>query len=116
MPFNSTGERTFYTNTGVSQGRIVEMTATNGVRHVVTAGVYGIGVATEDVAAAAYGNIRLWNAGGTFEIAASGTAVTTNNTYEAIAGGYAGATTGTGSLLALNDGVASNGIILEFIK
>lgn len=116
MPFNSTGEKSFLAESAISASRAVEIVASGTIQHVVTAGNYGIGIATADIAAAQYGNIRLWNAGGTFEIAVSGTAVTPANTYQIIAGGYAGATTGTGSLTATQTGVASNGIVLEFIK
>ena len=77
----------------------------------------GIGITQEDIADAGYGTVKLWRAPGTFMIQATGSAVTPGTAYAIVTGGYAAAVNGTfgpAALQALQAGVASNGIVLEF--
>ena len=75
----------------------------------------GIGITQEDVADAGYCNVKLWSAPGTFMVQASGSAITAATDYGIITGGYAGVVT-TARITALGNGVASNGIVVEFAK
>lgn len=104
----------FQASVALTANRAVELLATGKVRHVVTEGVKGIGVAQEDVATDGYGTVRLWGAPGTVRVAVTGTAVTVANLYDITTGGYAAAVTTPSMLRALDNGVASNGIVLEF--
>jgi hypothetical protein len=61
--------------------------------------------------------VKLWTAPGTFLIQATGSAVTAGTAYAIVTGGFAAAVNGTfgpAKLQALQAGVASNGITLEF--
>ncbi len=86
------------------------ITAANGAR--------GMGVTQQDIADASYGDVKLWTAPGTFMIQASGTPITAGTAYSIITGGYAGITASGYSayLIAQQNGVASNGIVLEFAE
>ena len=75
----------------------------------------GIGVLQEDAADGNYASVKLWSAPGTFMLQASGSAVTAATSYGIITGGYAGVVT-TARVTALSNGVASNGIVVEFAK
>lgn len=79
-------------------------------------GTKGVGITQEDASDGSYCNVKLWTAPGTFMIQASGTAITAGTTYSIATGGYAGiVTTGAAAIVkALETGVASNGITLEY--
>lgn len=110
------GFATFQATAAVSAFRVVEMDASGYVKHVVTEGTKGIGVTQEDAAAAGFVNIRLWGAPGSSLITVTGTAVTPNNGYMVGALGYIVASTGTAQVKATQAGVASAGIVLEFLE
>ena len=77
----------------------------------------GIGITQQDIADAGYGTVKLWTASGTFLVQATGSAVTAGTAYAIVTGGFAAAVNGTfgpAKLQALQAGVASNGITLEF--
>ena len=79
----------------------------------------GIGITQQDIASLGYGSVKLWTGSGTFMIQATGNAVTAGTSYAIVTGGYASAVNGTfgpAALVALQNGVASNGITLEFAK
>ena len=116
MPKNTSGYKTFQAASAVSAAKVVELTAAGKIQHVSTDGDKGIGVAEVDIAADGYGAVRLWGTQGTVEIQVTGTAVTPNTDYTTHAGGYVGATTGTDRVKALEAGVASDGITLEFLE
>jgi hypothetical protein len=80
----------------------------------------GVGILQEDVQAGQYGKVKLWTGAGTFLAAVSGTAVTPGTGYAIITGGYIGTASAAGGYtagaLAIQSGVASNGIVLEFVN
>ena len=74
----------------------------------------GIGVTQEDVPDAAYCNVKLWSAPGTFKVQVTGTAVTAASTYTTVTGGRVGTTITTARVVCYSNAVASNGIVTEF--
>lgn len=90
----------------------------------ITASNFGqrpVGITNEDIPDGYYGNCKLYGGGtGTFMAAVSGTAVTAGTTYSTNTGGYIGNVSGTTTaapfFMATQNGVASNGIVLEFVK
>lgn len=111
---NDNGFATYVASGAISAFRVVDVqsdgtiTGANGTR--------GIGVTQEDAIDGGYTLVKLWSAPGTFMAQASGTAITSGTVYSVITGGYIGATgTGYASYVkALQNGVASNGITVEF--
>lgn len=110
---NDNGYATF-----VASGALTAYTAVNvqsdGTIKVCADNVRGVGILQEDVVDGGYGRVKLWTAPGTFMAQVSGSAVTVGTTYNIITGGYVGVSTGTAFVRALQSGVASNGITLEF--
>lgn len=120
--------RTFLVSTGYTGGLVGAVTGgitaylavqiqADGTITPANAPGFGQGILQEDVQAGQYGRVKLWTGSGTFLAAVSGTAVTPGTGYAIVTGGYVGvATAGSYSagLVALQNGVASNGIVLEF--
>lgn len=116
---NENGHRTFQASGAISAYRAVTNQSDGTITYTAGNGDKGIGVSQIDIADANYGDVKLWTAPGTFMIQATGSAITPATTYAIVTGGYAGAVNGTfgpASLTAVQAGVASNGITLEFIK
>lgn len=114
---NDLGFASFLASGAISAYIAVDV-QTDGTIKACANGIRGIGILQEDAADANYARVKLWTAPGTFMVQVSGTAVTPATTYSIITGGYAGAvTTGNPAYLrGLSNGVASNGIELEFAK
>lgn len=115
---NDLGFKTFVASGAISAYRAVDLQS-DGTITACGNGVKGIGVTQEDVVDAGYANVKLWTAPGTHMVGVSGSAVTPGTDYSIITGGYAGAASGTVNpayLTGLVAGVASNGIVIEFIQ
>jgi len=114
---NDLGFSTFLASGAISAYLAVDV-QTDGTIKACANGVRGLGILQEDAADANYARVKLWTAPGTFIVQVSGTAVTAATTYSIITGGFAGAvTTGNSAFIkGLSNGVASNGIALEFAK
>ena len=114
---NDSGFSTFLASGAISAFLAVDV-QTDGTIKACANGVRGLGILQEDAADANYARVKLWTASGTFIVQASGTAITAATTYSIITGGYAGTvTTGAPAYIkGLSNGVASNGIELEFAK
>jgi len=112
---NDSGFATF-----VASGALTAYLAVNvqsdGTIKVCADNVRGIGMLQEDVLDGGYGRIKLWSAPGPFMAAVSGTAITAGTTYQIITGGYVGVSTGAAVMRALQNGVASAGIVVEFAE
>ena len=127
--------RTFLVSSGYASSTVVVApsgtTTANGIPAYIVVGVNsdgtitpanaasttGVGILQEDVQAGQYGRVKLWSASGTFLASVSGTAVTPGTGYSIITGGYIGTATAgsyTAGVVALQSGVASAGIVLEF--
>lgn len=116
---NESGLRTFQASGAISAFLAVDVQSDGTITPVAGNASIGIGITQQDFAAGGYGNVRLWTAPGTFLIQVTGSAVTPATTYAIVTGGYAGAVNGTfgpASLTAIQSGVASNGIVLEFVS
>lgn len=111
---NESGFITFTASGALSAYLVVDVQS-DGTIKASANNTKGIGVLQEDVADASVGLVKLWSAPGTVMAAVSGTAITPGTAYQVITGGYIGASTGTNYVKAREAGVASNGIILEFI-
>ena len=116
---NDLGFRTFQASGAISAYLVVDV-QTDGTIKAAAGGVtQGIGILQQDVADAGYGGVKLWTAPGTFMAQVSGTAITPATEYAVITGGYIGtrtATTWPTAVAGLQAGVASAGIIVEFIS
>jgi len=115
---NDLGFASFLATGAISAFCVVDIQS-DGTINVAANGAVGIGVLQEDVPVGYYGRVKLWTAPGTVMAAVSGTAVTPGTTYSIITGGFIGPVNGTTApayLKALQSGVASNGIVLEFIS
>lgn len=110
---NDLGFKSFLASGAISAYRIVTVQA-DGTITAAADNTKGIGVTQEDVADANYCSVKLWSAPGTFMIAVSGTATTAASSLGTITGGYVGAVT-TSRFTALAAGVASNGLVNEFV-
>lgn len=115
---NDTGWKTYQVTgtAGLSAFLVVDLQA-DGTIAAAANNTKGIGVLQEAVGftvPTSYGRVKLWSAPGTFMIQATGTAITPGTTYSVVTGGYAGAT-GTAFIKANAAGVASNGIVVEFV-
>lgn len=116
---NDNGFRTFQASGAVSAYKAVTVQADGTITTCAGNADKGVGVTQIDIADAGYGDVKLWTAPGTFMVQATASAITPGTTYAIVTGGYAGAVNGTfgpASLTAVQSGVASNGITLEFIK
>ena len=116
---NESGLKSFLASGAISAFRAVDLQSDGTITPVAGNASIGIGITQQDIADAGYGEVRLWTAPGTFLIAVTGTAVTPATNYSIVTGGFAGAVNGTfgpASLVAIQSGVASNGIILEFVS
>lgn len=116
---NESGLKTFQASGAISAFLAVDVQSDGTITPVAGNASIGIGITQQDMAAGGYGGVRLWTAPGTFLIQVTGTAVTPATTYAIVTGGFAGAVNGTfgpASLTALQSGVASNGIVLEFVS
>lgn len=115
---NDNGFKTFLASGAISSFIAVNVQS-DGTITAASNGTKGVGVTQEDIADGYYGNVKLWTAPGTVMVRVSGTAVTPATTYSIITGGFAGAVNGATApaiLTALDSGVASNGIVVEFEK
>lgn len=110
------GFATFQSSPALSQFIAVDIQS-DGTITPASGGSRGIGITQENVPAAAYTRVKLWNAPGTYMIQATGSAITAATQYAITSGGFA-TITGTGcttpQLWAYENGVASNGIVLNF--
>lgn len=119
---NDSGWKTFQVTgtAGLSAFLVVDLQS-DGTIAPVAAGGKGIGVIEEGVGftvPTSYARVKLWSGPGTFMIQGSGTAITPGTTFSTITGGYAGLVNGTfqpGWFKAVAAGVASNGIVVEFV-
>lgn len=115
---NDLGFRTFQASGAISAYLVVDVQSDGTIKAAAGGTTQGIGVLQQDVADAGYGGVKLWTAPGTFMAQVSGTAITPATEYAVITGGYIGtrtATTWPTAVAGLQAGVASNGIIVEFI-
>jgi len=115
---NDLGFRTFQASGAISAYLVVDVQSDGTITAAAGGVTQGIGVLQQDIAAGGYGGVKLWTAPGTFMAQVSGTAITPGTDYAVITGGYIGtrtATTWPTAVGGLQAGVASNGIIVEFI-
>jgi hypothetical protein len=115
---NDLGFRTFQASGAISAYLVVDVQSDGTIKAAAGGVTQGIGVLQQDVADAGYGGVKLWTAPGTFMAQVSGTAITPATEYAVITGGYIGtrtATTWPTAVAGLQAGVASAGIIVEFI-
>ncbi len=116
--------RTFLVSSGLTGGisayLAVAIQSDGTITPANAASSNGQGILQEDVAAGGYGRVKLWSGSGTFLAAVSGSVVTAGTQYAVITGGYIGAASAgggyTANVTALQSGVASAGIVLEFAK
>jgi hypothetical protein len=116
---NESGLKSFQASGAISAYVAVDVQSDGTITPVAGNASIGIGINQQDIADAGYGQVRLWTAPGTFMIAVTGTAVTPATTYAIVTGGFAGAVNGTfgpASLTAIQSGVASSGIVIEFVS
>jgi len=114
---NQSGFKTFQAAVTIGKGIAVTVQSDGTVTPTAGSADTGIGITDEEFAQNGYGDVRLWSSAGTFNLQVTGSAVTVGTTYAIVTNGYAGAVNGTfgpASLIALESGVASNGIVLEF--
>ena len=115
---NDLGFRTFQASGAISAYLVVDVQSDGTIKAAPGGTAQGIGVLQQDIADAGYGGVKLWTAPGTFMAQVSGTAITPATEYAVITGGYIGtrtATTWPTAVAGLQAGVASAGIIVEFI-
>ena len=115
---NDLGFRTFQASGAISAYLVVDVQSDGTIKAAAGGVTQGIGVLQQDIADAGYGGVKLWTAPGTFMAQVSGTAITPGTEYAVITGGYIGtrtATTWPTAVGGLQAGVASAGIIVEFI-
>lgn len=115
---NDLGFRTFQASGAISAYLVVDVQTDGTIKAAAGGTAQGIGVLQQDIADAGYGGVKLWTAPGTFMAQVSGTAITPATEYAVITGGYIGtrtATTWPTAVAGLQAGVASAGIIVEFI-
>jgi hypothetical protein len=124
------GYRTFLVSTGYTGGLAgattggitaylaVDIQSDGTITPANAAKSVGVGILQEDVQAGQYGRVKLWSGQGTFMAQVSGSAVTPGTLYSIVTGGYVSTATAggvyAGTLTALQSGVASAGIVLEF--
>jgi len=116
---NDLGFRTFQASGAISAYLVVDVQSDGTIKAAAGGVTQGIGVLQQDIADAGYGGVKLWTAAGTFMAQVSGTAITPGTEYAVITGGYIGtrtATTFPSAVAGLQSGVASAGIIVEFIS
>ena len=114
---NEIGFRSFIASGAISAYKAVTIQSDGTITPSAGSADIGVGITQQDIADAGYGTVKLWTAPGTFLIQATGSAVTPGTAYAIVTGGYAAAVNGTfgpAKLQALQAGVASNGITLEF--
>jgi len=116
---NDSGFATFQASGAISAYKAVALQSDGTITPAAGNGALGIGILQEDAADAGYARVKLWTAPGTFMIMATNTAITPATTYAIVTGGFAGVVNGTfapASLIGLQSGVASSGIIVEFLS
>ena len=113
---NDVGWKTYQASAAISAFLAVQISG-DGYIYTSAFGSPGVGVTQMDIAAGSYGDVKLWTAPGTFDIQATASAITVGTTYSIVTGGYVGVVaTGAAAIVqAQENGVASNGIILEYL-